>query len=100
MSPVQGILLLTSALFCIGVFGLLTRKNAIGILLSVELMMNAVNINLVAFSHFSGKPDGLVFTVFVIALAVAEVVIGLALIILLYRWRKHVAVDAADELRH
>lgn len=100
MTPLQTCLLLSSAMFCLGVYGLSTRQNAIGILLSVELMMNAVNVNLVAFSHFTGASDGPVFTVFVIALAVAEVVVGLALVILLYRWRKHIVVDAASELKH
>ena len=93
-------LLLGAVLFCLGVYGLSTRRNAIGILLSIELMMNAVNINLIAFSRFTGTVDGPVFTLFVIALAVAEVVVGLALVILLYRWRKNVVVDDANELKH
>ena len=68
----QSILLLTAALFCLGVYGLITRRNAIGLLLSLELMANAVNINLVAFSHFQGGHAGQVFAVFTTALTVAE----------------------------
>lgn len=92
------LLVLTSALFCLGIYGLITRRNAIGILLSLELMANAVNINLVACSHFQGGHAGQVFAVFTTALTVAEAVVGLAVVILLYRWRKHVAVDAAQTL--
>ncbi len=98
--PLQPFLLLSTALFCAGVFGVLTRRNAIGVLLGVELMMNAANINLVAFSRFHGSHVGQVFAVFAIALTVAEVVVGLALVILLYRSRKDVAVDAANALKH
>jgi NADH:ubiquinone oxidoreductase subunit K len=93
-------LLLSAALFAIGIYGLLSRKNAVGMLLSVELMANAVNINLVAFSRYHGGPTGQVFAVFAIALTVAEVVVGLALVILLYRMQKDVAVDTANALRH
>lgn len=96
--PLTSVLLLSMALFCIGVFGVLSRRNAIGILLSVELMANAVNINLVAFSRFQGGVVGQVFAVFAIALTVAEVVVGLALVILLYRSRKDVRVDEANAL--
>jgi NADH-quinone oxidoreductase subunit K len=96
----QAILLLTSSLFCTGIYGLLTRRNAIALLLSAELMINAVTINLVAFSGFSGGVSGQVFAVFTIALTVAEVVVGLAIVILLFRWRREIAVDSAAELRH
>ncbi len=96
----QPYLLLTAALFAIGIYGLLSRRNAVGMLLSVELMANAVNINLVAFSRYHGGALGQVFAVFAIALTVAEVVVGLALVILLYRSQKDVAVDAASALRH
>ncbi len=95
----QGWLLLAAALFCIGVFGLLTRRNAVGILASVELMANAVNINLVAFSHYNGHGEGQVFALFATAITVAEVVVGLALVILLYRARQSVLVDLASALR-
>ena len=97
---VQSILLLTSALFCMGIYGLVTRRNAIALLLSAELMINAVTINLVAFSRLAGGVTGQVFAVFTIALTVAEVVVGLAIVILLFRWRREIAIDSANELRH
>lgn len=92
-------LVLAAGLFCIGVYGLLTRPGAIGILLSVELMANAVNINLVAFSRYNGDSLGQVFALFSTAITVAEVVVGLALVILLFRSRRAVRVEAASELR-
>lgn len=100
MIPFQWLLMLSSALFCIGVYGLLSRRNAVGLLLSVELMANAANVNLVAFSRYLGTHTGQVFAVFAIALTVAEVVVGLALVILLYRGKKGVNVDQARVLEH
>jgi NADH-quinone oxidoreductase subunit K len=97
---VHALLLLTSGLFCTGIYGLVTRRNAIALLLSAELMINAVTINLVGFSGFAGGVTGQVFAVFTIALTVAEVVVGLAIVILLFRWRREIAVDSANELRH
>ncbi len=97
---VQALLLLTSALFCMGIYGLVTRRNAIALLLSAELMINAVTINLVAFSRVAGGVTGQVFAVFTIALTVAEVVVGLAIVILLFRWRREITIDSANELRH
>ena len=97
---VQALLMLTSGLFCTGIYGVVTRRNAIALLLSAELMINAVTINLVAFSRFSGGVTGQVFAVFTIALTVAEVVVGLAIVILLFRWRREIAIDSANELRH
>jgi NADH-quinone oxidoreductase subunit K len=94
------VLLLSSALFAIGIYGVLSRRNAVGILISVELMMNAVNINFVAFSRWQGSHLGQVFAVFAVALTVAEVVVGLSLVILLYRSQKDVAVDGANALKH
>lgn len=91
-------LLLSAALFSTGLFGLLTRKHAIGLLLSVELMANAVNLNLVAFGFFRGDLMGQVIALFGIALTVAEVVVGLGLIIQLHRHNKAVDVDAAREM--
>ncbi|MBW2542639.1 MAG: NADH-quinone oxidoreductase subunit NuoK [Deltaproteobacteria bacterium] len=96
----QTLLLLTSALFCMGIYGLVTRRNAIALLLSAELMINAVTINLVAFARLAGGVTGQVFAVFTIALTVAEVVVGLAIVILLFRWRREIAIDSANELRH
>ena len=98
--PIQAYILLAAALFCLGIYGLLTRRNAVGLLLSIELMANAVNINLVAFSHHHGGQLGQVFAIFAMAITVAEVVVGLALVILLYRARKDVLVDAAADLKH
>lgn len=95
MIPETHFLILGAIVFCIGLFGALTRRNAIGILMSIELMFNAANINLVAFNKFLGSPDGLgqVFALFEIALAAAAAVVGLALIILVYRNAKSVFVD-------
>jgi NADH-quinone oxidoreductase subunit K len=98
--PLAWYLFLSSALFCIGIYGVLSHKNAVGILLGVELMANAVNINLVAFSRFQGGVLGQVFAVFTIAITVAEVVVGLALVILLYRSRRDILVDAANDLKN
>ena len=98
MSDVQFCLLLAALLFAIGVFGLLTRRNAIGILLSVELMANAVNINLVAFSRLHGGATGQVFALFAIALTVAEVAVGLALVILMARQRRTIDIGKAGDL--
>src|SRR5205807_2703461 len=81
-------LTLAAMLFCIGLFGVLTRRNTIGILLGIELMLNAVNINLVAFARFLGDVSGMIFTVFTICITVAEVALGLALVILIYRIRR------------
>lgn len=93
--PVSYFLVLSALLFSIGVYGVLARQNAVMVLLSIELMLNAVNINLVAFSAMlrdSGVP-GQVFTLFVIAVAAAEVGVGLAIVILIYRNRQSVDVD-------
>ncbi len=92
-------LLLACALFCVGVYGLVTRRNAVGLLASIELMANAVNLNLAAFSRFHGHGEGQVFALFTTAITVAEVVIGLALVVLLYRARKNVLIDLASALR-
>lgn len=94
-----GYLVLAAGLFALGVFGVATRKNAVGLLVSVELMANAVNLNLVAFSRFQGGTVGQVFALFAIALTVAEVVVGLALVILLFRARGDVTLDLASELK-
>ena len=95
----QAYLVLAAALFAIGLFGVVTRRNTIGILLGIELMLNAVNINLVAFARFNGGPNGMVFTVFTICITVAEVAVGLALVILIFRIRRTVVADHLDLLR-
>ena len=74
----EAYLTLAAAVFCIGMFGVVTRRNTVGILLGIELMLNAVNINLVAFSRFHGDTIGMVFTIFAICITVAEVALGLA----------------------
>lgn len=99
MIGLPAVLLVSAALFCLGVYGALSRKNVIGVLIGVELMANAVNINLVAFSHHYGGTAGQVFALFTIALTVAEVAVGLALVILLHRTRRAVTLDAASEMR-
>jgi NADH-quinone oxidoreductase subunit K len=95
----QAYLLLAAVVFSIGLFGVLTRRNTIGILLGIELMLNAVNINLVAFSRFHAQVAGMVFTLFAICITVAEVALGLALVILLFRSRRTVVADHIDLLK-
>ena len=90
---------LAAAIFCIGLFGIMTRRNAIGLLLGIELMLNAVNINLVAFARFNGNVAGMVFTVFTICITVAEAALGLAIVILLFRTRRTVMADQLDLLK-
>lgn len=92
-------LVLAALVFAIGLFGVLTRRNAIGILLGIELMLNAVNINLVAFARFNGDLVGLVFTLFTISITVAEVAVGLAIVIVVFRVRRTIEADHLDLLR-
>jgi NADH:ubiquinone oxidoreductase subunit K len=93
-------LILAAGLFCLGVFGLISRRQPIAILLSVELMANAANVVFVSFGRFRGGTSGQVFATFSIALTVAEVAVGLALVILLYRSHQHEArLDRATEMR-
>ena len=91
--PVHYFLVLSALLFSIGVYGVLARQNAVLILLSIELMLNAVNINLLAFSALLEQAVGQVFALFVIAVAAAEVGVGLAIVILIFRNRATVDVD-------
>ncbi|MBI2156969.1 MAG: NADH-quinone oxidoreductase subunit NuoK [Candidatus Rokubacteria bacterium] len=95
----QAWLTLAALVFAIGLFGVLTRRNAVGILLGIELMLNAVNINLVAFARFNGDLAGMVFTLFTIAITVAEVAVGLAIVIVIFRVRRTVEADRLDLLR-
>ena len=92
-------LTLAAAVFCVGLFGTITRRNTVGILLGVELMLNAVNINFVAFSRFHGTEIGMVFTLFAICITVAEVALGLAIVILLFRVRRTATADHVDWLK-
>ena len=91
--PVSFFLVLSSLLFSIGIYGVLAREHAVLVLLSIELMLNAVNINLVAFAAKLHAVAGQVFALFVIAVAAAEVGVGLAIVILIYRNRESVNVD-------
>lgn len=99
--PLSWYLALGAALFCIGLFGCLTRRNAIGILMGVELMLNAVNVNLVAFWRYITPENlsGQVFAVFVITLAAAEAAVGLALIISIYRTYDSVDMEEINLLK-
>ncbi len=99
--PLSWYLIVAAGLFCIGLYGVLSRRNAINVLMSVELMLNAVNINLVAFWRygFLSNLSGMVFAIFVITLAAAEAAIGLALIIAIYRSRDTVIVEEVDMLK-
>jgi len=101
MVPLSWYLLLSAALFCVGVFGVLARRNAIAILMGVELMLNAVNINLVAFWRYLDPTaaTGQVFALFVLTVAAAEAAVGLALIIAIYRHRASVNVEQIDLLK-
>ena len=96
---VQYYLLLSGAIFCIGLFGILTRRNALFFLMSVELMLNAANINFVAFSFQYGNLTGQVFSLFIIALAAAEVAVGIGIFLVLYRNFGDVDVTKATTLR-
>lgn len=97
--PLEWYLLLSAALFCIGVFGVLVRRNALVFLMSVELMLNAANINLVAFALFHGNLTGQLFALFVIALAAAEVALGIGIILALDRNFDSINVAEAATMR-
>lgn len=101
MVPLWLFLAVAAALFCIGTFGVLTRRNAVAVLMSIELMLNAVNINLVAFWRFQTplNMSGQAFAAFVFVVAAAEAAVGLAIIIAVYRNRRSVAVEDIDMLR-
>ncbi|MFD1587253.1 NADH-quinone oxidoreductase subunit NuoK [Halorientalis brevis] len=97
--PAEYYLVLSAGVFCIGLFGILTRKNALIFLMSVELMLNAANINLVAFSFLWGNLTGQVFSLFTMALAAAEVAVGIGIIMVLYRNFQDVDVTKATTMR-
>ena len=102
MSPL-GPMILAAFLFCVGVYGLIARRNAVLVLMSVELMLNAVNINLVAFNNLLWPDDplltGQVFALFLIAVAAAEVGVGLAIVLNMFRNRASIDVDDVDLMR-
>ncbi len=101
MVPLTAYLLLAAGLFCIGAFGALSRRNAVAVLMGIELMLNAVNINLVAFWRYTNLDamTGQLFALFVITIAAAEAAVGLALIIAIYRQRSTVVVDDLDTMK-
>jgi len=101
MIPLSWYLYLSAALFAIGLYGVLARKNAIAILLGIELMLNAANINLVAFWRYTDPAQmaGQVFAIVVFAVAAAEVAVGLSLVISIYRNRKTVIADELDLMK-
>jgi len=92
-------LVLAAVLFCVGVYGVLARNNAVLVLMSIELMLNAVNINLIAFGAFRDNVIGQVFALFVIAIAAAEVGVGLAIVLLIYRNRANIDLDQSDLMK-
>lgn len=100
--PVEHILFLSAALFFIGMYGLFTRRNLISMLMSVELILNSVNINFVVFNKYfyADKVDGLFFTIFIITIAAAEAAVALAIIINLYRSHQSIDVEDAAELKN
>jgi NADH-quinone oxidoreductase subunit K len=99
--PLTWYLVVAGALFCIGIYGALSRRNAVGILMAIELMLNAVNVNLVAFWRYSTPAalTGQIFALFAIAVAAAEAAVGLALVIAIYRSRQTVNADEVDLLK-
>ena len=92
-------LLLAAVLFCIGVYGVLARRNGVLVLMSIELILNAVNINLIAFGAFHDTVAGQVFALFVIAVAAAEVGVGLAIVLLIYRNRRSVDLTEVNMMK-
>jgi NADH-quinone oxidoreductase subunit K len=102
MSPLQLCLMLSSLLFCVGLIGALTRSNTILVLLGIELMLNAANLNFIAFWRYGPHPDagtGMVFVLFAIAVAAAEAAVGLALVIAIHRHRKTIRLQEANTLK-
>ena len=106
MVPLSWYLIVSAALFCMGLYGVLARRNAVAILMSVELMLNAVNINLIAFWRYQWFPlpqapvSGPAWALFVLALAAAEAAVGLALVISIYRNRDSVIAEELDTLKY
>lgn len=102
MSPLSYYLIFSSALFSVGLAGALTRRNAIIVLLGIELMLNAANVNFIAFWRFSEHPEaltGVMFVIFSIAVAAAEAAVGLALIIAIYRHYKTASLDQVNSMK-
>ena len=99
--PLQHVLVVGLLLFALGLYTVLTRRNAIGILMGIELLLNAANVNYVAFARYgNGGYDGQIFAIFVIMLAAAEAAIGLAIVLGIYRNFESIDVEAMHSLRH
>lgn len=96
MIPTSWFLMLSAVLFAIGVCGVLTRRNGITIFMSIELMVNAVNLTFIAYARELGNTDGLIFVFFIMAIAAAEAAVGLAIFIALFRHRETIDVDEAN----
>jgi NADH:ubiquinone oxidoreductase subunit K len=90
---------LAAVLFSIGVYGVIARRNAVLVLMSIELILNAVNLNLIAFALLHGNADGQVFALYVIAVAAAEVGVGLAMVLMIYRNRRSISLDELSEMK-
>jgi len=86
-------------LFAIGVFGVIARRNAVMVLMSIELILNSVNLNLIAFAMMNNSPEGHVFALYVIAVAAAEVGVGLAMVLMIYRNRRSIALDELSVMK-
>ncbi len=97
--PIQWYIYLSVTLFCIGVLGVLFRRNAIIIFMCIELMLNAVNLLMVAFSRYLGDSSGQVFVFFIMVVAAAEVAVGLAILMMIYRNTKSTDIDALNKLK-
>ena len=96
---VNQFLFLAALLFCIGVYGVIARKDAVLVLMSIELILNAVNLNFVAFSLRNGNADGHTFALYIIAIAAAEVGVGLGLVLLIFRNRRTISLDDLSEMK-
>ncbi len=97
--PLNYYIFLSTTLFIIGIIGVLTRRNALIIFMSVELMLNAVNLLLTAFSAYRSDPAGQIFVFFIMAVAAAEVAVGLAIIVMMYRYMRTIDVSILDKLK-
>ena len=97
--PINYFLILSAFLFCVGAYGVLARRNSVLVLMSIELMLNAVNLNLVAFSTQVNNVSGQIFALFVITIAAAEVGIGLAIVLLIFRNLRSPDLDQVEQLK-
>ncbi|MCO4291279.1 NADH-quinone oxidoreductase subunit NuoK [Solitalea sp. MAHUQ-68] len=98
--PLNHYILLSSIIFFIGIIGVITRRNAIVVFMSIELMLNAVNLLLTAFSAYRGDAAGQVFVFFIMAVAAAEVAVGLAIIVMIYRNNNSIDIDLLNKLKN